>query len=247
MPAALRDADDARGGARPPRLGRGAPHERLRLVPPLPARERRAQAAATSSASSGRTRPYTALLDDYEPGMTDDRGARRSSRLRPALTELVAHAPEVDASFLTGDFPPEAQRELRRAGDRDTRLRRTAPGGSTATAHPFCTSFSNRDVRLTTRYQRERPRVGLVDAARGRARALRARHRRLAATRTPLARRAVAGRERVAEPDLGEPRRPQPPVLDALVRAAAGDVPAGARRGRRSTTSSARSTAPSRA
>jgi carboxypeptidase Taq len=72
--------------------------------------------------------------------------------LRPALTELVAAAPEVDASFLHGDFAPDAQRAfaeriLATMGFEDGSWRLDP------TAHPFCSSFSNRDVRLTTRYQ----------------------------------------------------------------------------------------------
>ena len=96
--------------------------------------------------------PYTPLLDDYEPGMQTTEVREVFAVLRPALTEIVAEAPEVDAAFLTGDFPPEAQRGLAERmlatlgfDDDSWRLDRTA--------HPFCTSFSNRDVRLTTRYQ----------------------------------------------------------------------------------------------
>jgi len=71
--------------------------------------------------------------------------------LRPALTELVAAAPEVDASFLEGDFPIDEQRAfaeevLPTLGFEDGAVRLDP------TVHPFCTSFSNRDVRLTTRY-----------------------------------------------------------------------------------------------
>ena len=72
--------------------------------------------------------------------------------LRPALTEIVASAPEVDASFLRGAFPPDEQRAFAE------RVVATLGFESGAwrldpTAHPFCTSFTNRDVRLTTRYQ----------------------------------------------------------------------------------------------
>jgi carboxypeptidase Taq len=95
--------------------------------------------------------PYTALLDDYEPGMTTTEVRDVFADLRPALTELVRSAPAVDASFLYGSFDPEAQREFA------TRVLATMgfEEGSwrlDPTAHPFCTSFSNRDVRLTTRY-----------------------------------------------------------------------------------------------
>jgi len=96
--------------------------------------------------------PYTALLDDYEPGMTTTEVREVFATLRPALTELVRNAPEVDASFLHGSFDPDAQRRFAE--------RLMPPLGFVdgawrldPTAHPFCTSFSNRDVRLTTRYR----------------------------------------------------------------------------------------------
>ncbi len=96
--------------------------------------------------------PYTALLDDYEPGMRTSEVRAVFSRLRPALTELVASAPSVDASFLHGAFPPEDQRAFAE------RVLATLGFGEGSwrldpTAHPFCTSFSNRDVRLATRYR----------------------------------------------------------------------------------------------
>jgi carboxypeptidase Taq len=97
--------------------------------------------------------PYTPLLDDYEPGMLTTEVRDVFAALRPRLTELVASAPEVDASFLAGsDFAPEAQqafaeRVIRTMGFDDDAWRLDP------TVHPFCTSFSNRDVRLTTRYR----------------------------------------------------------------------------------------------
>jgi carboxypeptidase Taq len=95
--------------------------------------------------------PYDALLDDYEPGMKAHEVKAVFAVLRPALTELVAAAPEVDASFLEGDFPVDEQRAfaeevLPTLGFEDGAVRLDP------TVHPFCTSFSNRDVRLTTRY-----------------------------------------------------------------------------------------------
>ncbi len=96
--------------------------------------------------------PYTPLLDDYEPGMLTTEVREVFAVLRPALTEIVASAPEVDASFLRGAFPPDEQRAFAE------RVVATLGFESGAwrldpTAHPFCTSFTNRDVRLTTRYQ----------------------------------------------------------------------------------------------
>ncbi len=82
------------------------------------------------------------------------------------------------------------------------------------------------DPRRPTHHplQPPRPRVDLVDPARGRSRTVRARDRRRAAANAP-ARSAVARAQRVPEPHLGEPRRAQQAVLGALVRTPPGDVP----------------------
>ena len=95
--------------------------------------------------------PYTALLDDYEPGMTTTEVRDVFATLRPALSELVRTAPQVDTSFLYGSFDADTQRAfaervLATLGFEEGSWRLDP------TAHPFCTSFSNRDVRLTTRY-----------------------------------------------------------------------------------------------
>jgi carboxypeptidase Taq len=96
--------------------------------------------------------PYTPLLDDYEPGMLTTEVRDVFAALRPALTELVASAPAVDSSFLRGDFAPDAQRGFAERVVSTLGLEEGA-WRLDPTAHPFCTSFSNRDVRLTTRYQ----------------------------------------------------------------------------------------------
>jgi carboxypeptidase Taq len=96
--------------------------------------------------------PYTALLDDYEPFMTSTEVAEVFDEMKPALSELVKDAPTVDAPFLDVSYDPDRQREFcQRLGDSVGFTEgswRLDP-----TVHPFCTSFSNRDVRLTTRYQ----------------------------------------------------------------------------------------------
>jgi carboxypeptidase Taq len=95
---------------------------------------------------------YTALLDDYEPGMTTTEVREVFGVLAPALAELVARAPAVDASFLHGDFAPDAQRRF--AEEVVGTLGLTEGSWRLdPTAHPFCTSFGNRDIRLTTRYR----------------------------------------------------------------------------------------------
>jgi carboxypeptidase Taq len=98
--------------------------------------------------------PYTPLLDDFEPGMTTEEVREVFGMLRPALTELVRSAPEVDAHFLHGTFPVDRQRAF---AERVVETFGFEEGAwrLDPTVHPFCTSFSNRDVRLTTRYREQ--------------------------------------------------------------------------------------------
>lgn len=95
--------------------------------------------------------PYTPLLDDFEPLMKTSEVAEAFEAIRPVLSALIREAPDVDASFLAKSFPPDRQRELAERiiatfgfEDGSWRLDRTV--------HPFCTWFSTRDIRLTTRY-----------------------------------------------------------------------------------------------
>ncbi len=95
--------------------------------------------------------PYTPLLDDFEPFMTTAEVAAVFDAVGPVLSELVREAPKIDASFLRGSFPLDPQREfadrvLATIGFEDGAWR------IDTTVHPFCTSFSRRDLRLTTRY-----------------------------------------------------------------------------------------------
>jgi carboxypeptidase Taq len=99
--------------------------------------------------------PYDVLLDDFERGMHTDEVRRVFERLEPALSELVAaNDPEEDEAFLTGPYPESLQHELsvavvRAFGAEDEFFRLDS------TVHPFCTSFSTQDVRLTTRYSED--------------------------------------------------------------------------------------------
>jgi carboxypeptidase Taq len=96
--------------------------------------------------------PYTPLLDDYEPFMTTTEVAGVFDTIKPVLSELVKQAPEIDASFFDVPYEPHKQREV---GERilDTLGFETGSWRLDTTVHPFCTSFSTRDVRLTTRFQ----------------------------------------------------------------------------------------------
>ena len=95
--------------------------------------------------------PYTPLLDDFEPFMTTTEVAEVFGAVRPVLSELVREAPRIDASFLRGSFPIDPQRGF---ADRVLATIGFEEGAwrLDTTVHPFCTSFSTRDVRLTTRY-----------------------------------------------------------------------------------------------
>ena len=125
--------------------------------------------------------------------------------LRPELTAIVRDAGEpADDSFLDGDYPVAAQQEfleevLTRFGFEEGAWRLDP------TVHPFATSFSRTDIRMTTRYRPDNVRAiwaamhegghGLTyQGLRSRARADAARRQRVARAR------------RVAEPALGEPR-----------------------------------------
>ncbi len=95
--------------------------------------------------------PYTPLLDDFEPLMKSSEVSEVFDTIQPVLSELVREAPQVDASFLELPYAVSLQREfaervLATLGFTDGAWRLDT------TVHPFCTSFSTRDVRLTTRY-----------------------------------------------------------------------------------------------
>ena len=98
--------------------------------------------------------PYDPLLDDYEPGMKTRDVDPVFARLKPALRRLadaVHDAGPVDDSVLHGDFPVDAQRRfslwLMERWGLDPTSWRLDP-----TVHPFATSSSTQDIRLTTRF-----------------------------------------------------------------------------------------------
>ena len=98
---------------------------------------------------------YDALLDLYEPGMTTAEVRRLFGELRQELVPLVAAIAEnqdaVDDSILHQDYPIDKQREfgemvVQKFGFDFQR------GRQDLAVHPFCTSFSCDDVRITTRF-----------------------------------------------------------------------------------------------
>jgi len=99
--------------------------------------------------------PYDPLLDEFEPRMPTAEMRSLLGELRSGLAplaEAVAHrADAIDDSCLRGTFPEPAQREL--LGELVAELP-FEPGSwrLDPTTHPFASSISPRDIRLTTRY-----------------------------------------------------------------------------------------------
>jgi carboxypeptidase Taq len=97
--------------------------------------------------------PYDTMLDDYEPGMTTADVQAIFNTLRTeqvALIKAIAGRPQVDDSCLRQRFPEQAQwkfgEEVITAFGYDWKR-----GHQAKAPHPFCTSFGNDDVRITTR------------------------------------------------------------------------------------------------
>ena len=96
---------------------------------------------------------YDVLLDDFEPGMKTAEVARLFTELKSELVPLIASVSEraVDASVLHGNFPIQRQRRL--IADVVALMGFNRDGWRIDDAvHPFATSFSSRDVRITTRW-----------------------------------------------------------------------------------------------
>jgi carboxypeptidase Taq len=108
--------------------------------------------------------PWDALFDDFERGMTaaEVRVAfdRLKEGLRPLVKAIAANPEAVSDAVLRQQFPVEAQ-------DRCARALVTPWGFSSEqwrldpTHHPFASSLSPTDVRLTTRYNQSELGTGL--------------------------------------------------------------------------------------
>jgi carboxypeptidase Taq len=103
-------------------------------------------------------RPYDALIDRSEPGMTTKQLAAIFAELKTAIVPLVAdiarHADAVDDSVLFRGFDPDLQ--LSYALDVVRRLGYDLERGrQDISAHPFSISFNPGDVRITTRVSRD--------------------------------------------------------------------------------------------
>jgi len=100
---------------------------------------------------------YDALLDDFEPGLktadVDSTFAELRKELVPLVAAIRAKLDAVDDSIMHLDYDEGKQREfaelvVKKFGYDFHR------GRQDRAVHPFATSFSRDDVRITTRYER---------------------------------------------------------------------------------------------
>ena len=103
--------------------------------------------------------PYDTLLDDYEPGMKTAEVKAIFDGLRPRQVELIkaiSSANQVEDGFLYGDY--EEKKMLDFGVDVVTKYGYDwSRGRQDKALHPFETSFSVNDVRITTRFEDDNP------------------------------------------------------------------------------------------
>lgn len=103
--------------------------------------------------------PYDTLLDNFEPGMKTSEVQEIFKALRPrqvALLQAIASKKQVDASMLHGVYDDKKMEKF--GADIATRFGFDWTRGRQDRApHPFQTTFSVDDVRITTRFEKEHP------------------------------------------------------------------------------------------
>lgn len=98
--------------------------------------------------------PYDTLFDDYEPGMKTAEVQAIFAELRKKqvrLLQAIAEKKQVNDSFLHKKYPEAKQKVF---GEKVIAAFGFNPNVNRQdkAPHPFCTSFSINDVRITTRY-----------------------------------------------------------------------------------------------
>lgn len=98
--------------------------------------------------------PYDALLDAYEPGMRTSQVADLFAQLKqevvPLVRAILSRSDQVDALFLSRHYDPERQWKLALQA-LELIGYNLNDGRMDKVPHPFCTTFSNHDVRVTNR------------------------------------------------------------------------------------------------
>lgn len=99
-----------------------------------------------------KTHPYDALLDIYEPGITTSKITEIFKGLNVDIRKLLKYiqsVPQVDDSFLYGNFPAKKQLEISQLILR-TMGYNFKHGRLDLSVHPFSSSFHPTDSRITT-------------------------------------------------------------------------------------------------
>ena len=98
---------------------------------------------------------YNVMLDSYEKGFDMETLDRFFDELKenivPMLHDAAERSKKVDDSFLTADYPEQAQEEAARFLAEYVGLD-FGRGVLAVSAHPFTTNLHNHDVRITTHY-----------------------------------------------------------------------------------------------
>ena len=221
VPPSLDGRDAPERGARLRRLGRGA--RRLAtsslLAPHLETNLELKQRYVACFPPADET--YDILLDDYEPEMKTAEVRAVFDELKVALIPLVRDAGTGERRRRCSSFRATG-RSASRAACSTGSASTTHSWRLDETAHPFMSTPGHGDVRLTTRW--EAGLNWLFGAIHEFGHGVYERDIDPALARTPLGSGVSLGPARVAEPHLGEPRRPQPPVLAVLLPAAPGGV-----------------------
>jgi len=134
--------------------------------------------------------PYDTLLDDYEPGMKTAEVKAIFDGLRPRQVELIkaiSSAEQVEDDFLFVEY--DEKRMLNFGVDVVTKYGYDwSRGRQDKALHPFETSFSVNDVRITTRFEDDNPTAMVFSTMHEGGHALYEQGVNSAYERTPLAR-----------------------------------------------------------
>ena len=102
-------------------------------------------------------KPYDALLNEYEEGLTMETLDAFFAKLRSVIVPLIARikeVPQIDDSFIYKNYPVEIQRKFSDYLMEVLGMDRTHCGIA-ETEHPYTTNFNNKDVRITTHYHED--------------------------------------------------------------------------------------------
>ena len=102
-------------------------------------------------------KPYDALLNEYEEGLTMETLDAFFAELRATIVPLIAKiqaVPQMEDGFLFKHYPVEIQRKFSDYLMEVMGMDRTHCGIA-ETEHPYTTNFNNKDVRITTHYHED--------------------------------------------------------------------------------------------